>query len=51
MKTPGMYFAAAPVWSQAKSLFWRDLKKMTPPWFLASRPSESELMIPFKNGI
>jgi len=50
MKTPGMYFAAAPVWSQAKSLFWRDLKKMTPPWFLASRPSESELMIPFKNG-
>jgi len=50
MKVPGMYFAAAPVWSQAKALFWRDLKAMSPPWFLAGRPSESELMIPYKNG-
>lgn len=39
------FFAAAPTWQQAKNIFWRDLKLLMPPRFLASRPSESELTI------
>lgn len=50
MKVPGLYFCGAPVRDQAKRLFWRDLKKMSPPWFLLKKPSESELIIPYKNG-
>jgi len=45
-----MYFAAAPVRDQAKRLFWRDLKLMTPPWFQLRTPSESELIIYMNNG-
>jgi len=44
-----MYFAAAPVRDQAKRLFWRDLKEMTPLWMVSKRPSESELIIYLKN--
>lgn len=39
------FFAAAPIRDQAKRIYWRDLKALTPPWMLAKPPSETELII------
>jgi len=44
------FFAAAPTRDQARGIYWDDLKALTPIEFLASRPSESRLMIKLKNG-
>ena len=43
-------FAAAPVRDQAKRIYWGDLKKMTPKSLMRKPPSESNLIIFFKNG-
>jgi len=44
------FFAAAPTYNQAKRIYWDDLKALTPRWFMAERPSESELTIKCING-
>ena len=41
---------AAPTRSQAKRIFWRDLKALSPKWALDGKPSESELVIRYKTG-
>jgi len=46
----GRYFAAAPTRDQAKRIYWKDLKMLTPPWLMGGPPSESNLMIPLING-
>lgn len=45
------FFAAAPTYGQAKRIYWSDLKAMVPPWMTKGRPSESELVIPMRNGV
>jgi hypothetical protein len=45
----GRYFAAAPTYTQAKRIFWKDLKMMVPKDMIAGKPSETDLMIPLKN--
>lgn len=45
-----MYFAAAPTHSQAKKIFWDDLKAFTLSSTHPKRPSESELKIFMPNG-
>ena len=47
---PGMYFAAAPTYNQAKRIFWQDLKDLSFSYLHARKPSESELIIYFDNG-
>jgi len=44
------FFAGAPTRDQAKRIFWEDLKALVPKKFLASRPSESDLMIHLINN-
>lgn len=44
------FFCGAPTYNQAKRIFWDDLKALTPPQFMASKPSESELVISYING-
>jgi hypothetical protein len=44
MKRPGMYFAAAPVRDQAKKIFWKDIGKLIPSWFMQKEPSRTELI-------
>lgn len=46
----GRYFAGAPTRDQAKRIFWKDLKLMTPKHLQARLPSESELIIFLING-
>jgi hypothetical protein len=46
---PGRYFAAAPTRSQAKRIWWTDLKAMIRPEWRAYT-SESELFIRVRNG-
>lgn len=43
------YFLGAPTRDQAKRIFWDDLKRMVHPYWLAKKPSESELCIYLKN--
>lgn len=51
MACPGeMYFAAAPTYSQAKKIFWDDLKALTFSSCHDRRPSETELKIYLPNG-
>ena len=45
-----MYFSAAPTHSQAKRIFWNDLKLLSLSSTHDKRPSESELIIYFNNG-
>lgn len=47
---PGLYFAAAPTYNQAKKIFWKDLKDFTFSAVHARRPSESDLQIYLPNG-
>ena len=49
-KVAGQYFAAAPTHSQAKKIFWGDLKSFTLSYLHKRRPSESELIIYMDNG-
>lgn len=49
-RVPGPYFAGAPTHSQAKRIFWDDLKRFTLSALHARRPSESELIIYLPNG-
>jgi len=44
------YLAGAPTHLQAKRIFWKDLKRFTPPEMLDGKPSESELVIRLING-
>lgn len=44
------FFAAAPTYSQAKRIYWDDLKLLVPKEFMAGPPSESELVIRLVNG-
>jgi len=46
----GPYFAAAPTHSQAKKIFWDDLKQFTLSATHNRRPSESELIIYLDSG-
>jgi hypothetical protein len=46
---PGLYFAAAPTHSQAKKIFWKDLKALALP-YLVDRFYDGELVIKLKNG-
>jgi len=51
----GLYVAMAPTYNQAKRIFWSDyaspsFKELVPDWFLAKKPSESELEIYGING-
>lgn len=39
------YFAAAPTRDQAKRIYWKDLKRLTPRNLMARPPSESSLII------
>ena len=50
INVPGMYFAAAPTYSQAKKIFWQDLKEFSLSSTHSRKPSESELIIYFPNG-
>lgn len=50
MKKIGQYFAAAPTHSQAKKIFWQDLKAFSLSATHSKRPSESELIIYMPNG-
>ncbi len=45
-----LYFAAAPTYSQAKKIFWDDLKKLTYSPAHPKRPSETELKIYLPNS-
>lgn len=49
-RTPGLYFAAAPTYTQAKKIFWQDLKELTLSHCHQRRPSESDLIIYVPNG-
>lgn len=46
----GQYFAAAPTYSQAKKIFWQDLKAFSLSSTHNRRPSESDLIIYMPNG-
>lgn len=46
----GRYFASAPTRQQAKTIYWTDLKLLTPKHLMARQPSESELIIYLING-
>lgn len=45
----GMFIAAGPTWTQAKNIFWRDLKNLVPEW-AKTGTSESLLHIYLRNG-
>lgn len=49
-KRPGMYFAGAPTYGQAKKIFWKDLKDFALTSILSKRPAESDLIIFLDNG-
>lgn len=44
------YVLGAPTYTQAKRIFWRDMKRLLPAWMLACKPSESELTLTLVNG-
>lgn len=46
----GLYFAAAPTYTQVKKIFWKDLKQLGLTVLCDRKPSESELIIYFPNG-
>ena len=48
--TPGLYFAAAPTYTQAKKIFWSDLKALSLSVAHQRQPSESELIIYMQGG-
>jgi len=50
MKTPGLYFAAAPTNQQAKKIWWSDLKTLTFSNLHRKKPNESEQIIFLDNG-
>jgi hypothetical protein len=45
-----VYFAAAPTHTQAKKIWWKDLKQLTLSSTHIKKPSESELIINLPNG-
>lgn len=49
-RLPGMYFAGAPTYGQAKKIFWKDLKDFCLTSILSKKPSESDLIIFLENG-
>lgn len=44
------FFVSAPTYSQAKRIFWDDIKALSPPRIVRGKPSESELVIQYING-
>ncbi len=49
-RVQGQYFAAAPTYTQAKKIFWKDLKSFCLSSILKKKPSETELIIYLDNG-
>lgn len=49
-RKPGLYFAAAPTYNQAKKIFWNDIKDFCVSGLLPKRPSESDLVVFLPNG-
>lgn len=49
-RVPGLYFAAAPTYNQAKKIFWDDLKSLSLSSCHDKKPSESDLKIFMPNG-
>lgn len=48
---PGARFIfGAPTHLQAESIFWNDIKALTPRWAMAEEPRESDKKIPLLNG-
>lgn len=47
---PGLYFASAPTYNQAKKIFWKDLKDFCLSSALERKPLESDLIIFLPNG-
>lgn len=43
-------FVGAPVRHQAKKIYWRDLKLLTPKQFIKGKPNESDLILSLING-
>lgn len=51
VKAPdGLFVAGAPTRDQAKRIFWKDLKALTPKWLQLREPSETDLTIYLVNG-
>lgn len=50
IRTPGLYFAGAPTYNQAKKIFWQDLKDFSLASTHPKKPSESDLIIFLPNG-
>lgn len=50
IRDPGLYFCSAPTRDQTKQIFWRDIKALTPTWFVLKPASETELTVFLKNG-
>lgn len=50
MRTPGLYFAAAPTRDQAKKIWWKDLKKLTFQPTHEKDPGETDLILFLPNG-
>ena len=44
------YFIAAPTSPQVKKIYWNDIKALVPQGALASKPSETELIVKLING-
>ena len=45
-----VYFLGAPTRSQAKEIFWKDVKALSNPVFIKGKPSEVDLRINYKSG-
>ncbi len=51
LRNPGeAYFVAAPTRDQVKKIYWQDLKKLMPDSQKLKQPTETELILHFKNG-
>ncbi len=50
MQTPGLYFAGAPTYGQAKKIWWTDLKLLSFSSTHLKKPSEGELRLFLPNG-
>jgi len=48
--TDANIFFTAPTFSQAKAIYWDDIKKLIPPRFMLTKPSETELKITLVTG-
>lgn len=49
--TDGRFICAAPTYTQAREIFWDDLKRMMPSSLLRKRPKETDLTLYLINGV